>query len=79
MNIKVKKVDEDTVSSTPLLKHTMRKLYLRIHPDLFQRYPDIATTNEESFQKLMGFFNTIKEGEIIEIYIFVYIGSEHSE
>ena len=36
----------------------------RIHPDLFQQYPDKATVNEQNFQKLMGFFNTIKQGNV---------------
>ena len=42
--------------------HIYRKLYIRIHPDLFQRYPKQLAVNEDSFQKLMGFFNSIKDG-----------------
>ena len=50
----------------PLLKEVMRKFYIRIHPDLFQRYPIVAKTNEESFSSLMEFFNTLKEGALPE-------------
>jgi hypothetical protein len=39
----------------------MRKLYLKIHPDLIRNFPKEATLNEKSFQELMNFFTTIKE------------------
>ena len=41
---------------------SFRKLYLKIHPDLIQRYPKQALHNDENFQKLMEFLSAIREG-----------------
>ncbi|KAJ0407706.1 hypothetical protein P43SY_009043 [Pythium insidiosum] len=45
----------------PLLKDTLRKLYLRTHPDLFGRYPEQQATNEASYKELLGILDSIEK------------------
>jgi len=45
----------------PALKDTLRKLYLRTHPDLFGRYPEQQRANEESYKELLGILDAIEK------------------
>ncbi|CAI5735304.1 unnamed protein product [Hyaloperonospora brassicae] len=45
----------------PMLKDTLRKLYLRTHPDLFGRYPEQQRANEESYKELLGILDAIEK------------------
>ncbi|RLN56434.1 hypothetical protein BBJ29_007974, partial [Phytophthora kernoviae] len=45
----------------PMLKDTLRKLYLRTHPDLFGRYPTQQSANEESYKELLGILDAIEK------------------
>ncbi|KAF1794011.1 protein of unknown function DUF4460 [Phytophthora cactorum] len=45
----------------PMLKDTLRKLYLRTHPDLFGRYPEQQRGNEESYKELLGILDAIEK------------------
>ena len=38
----------------PLFRELWRRLQLRVHPDLFARYPDLRARNEASLKKLQG-------------------------
>ncbi|OQS02622.1 hypothetical protein THRCLA_05024 [Thraustotheca clavata] len=44
----------------PPLKETLRKLYMRTHPDLFGQYPKEQETNTESYKELMGILDAIE-------------------
>ncbi|GMF80433.1 unnamed protein product [Phytophthora fragariaefolia] len=48
-------------AKVPLLKDTLRKLYLRTHPDLFGRYPPQQRANEESYKELLGILDAIEK------------------
>ncbi|KAF0718659.1 Aste57867_1555 [Aphanomyces stellatus] len=43
----------------PPIKETLRKLYLRTHPDLFGQYPTEQNANTESYKELMGILDAI--------------------
>ncbi|CAK4383809.1 unnamed protein product [Aphanomyces euteiches] len=43
----------------PPIKETLRKLYLRTHPDLFGQYPKEQQANTESYKELMGILDAI--------------------
>ncbi|RHY46693.1 hypothetical protein DYB30_010098, partial [Aphanomyces astaci] len=43
----------------PPIKETLRKLYLRTHPDLFGQFPKEQHTNTESYKELMGILDAI--------------------
>ncbi|TDH64766.1 hypothetical protein CCR75_009142 [Bremia lactucae] len=45
----------------PILKETLRKLYLRTHPDLFGQYPTQQRANEESYKELLGILDAIEK------------------
>lgn len=38
----------------------LRKLYMRVHPDLFSAHPEEKQVNTKSFQQLSEFLTTIK-------------------
>ncbi|KDO32926.1 hypothetical protein SPRG_02619 [Saprolegnia parasitica CBS 223.65] len=44
----------------PPLKETLRKLYMRTHPDLFGQFPAEQTSNTESYKELMGILDAIE-------------------
>lgn len=46
----------------------LRKLYLRVHPDLFSSYPKAKQANEKSFQHLTEFLSTIKQGSMHTVH-----------
>lgn len=45
----------------PQLKDTLRKLYLRTHPDLFGQYPAQQAANEASYKELLGILDSIEK------------------
>lgn len=49
------------VEKVPLLKDTLRKLYLRTHPDLFGQYPKQRDQNEASYKELLGILDSIEK------------------
>ncbi|OQR99354.1 hypothetical protein ACHHYP_06915 [Achlya hypogyna] len=44
----------------PPLKETLRKLYMRTHPDLFGQFPAEQASNTESYKELMGILDAIE-------------------
>lgn len=44
----------------PTMEAHLRKLYMRVHPDLFSSHPEARDANEKSFQLLSEFLNVIK-------------------
>ncbi|TMW57184.1 hypothetical protein Poli38472_003109 [Pythium oligandrum] len=52
---------KNNVSQVPLLKDTLRKLYLRTHPDLFGQYPEQQQQNDASYKELMGILDSIEK------------------
>lgn len=44
----------------PELKSTLRKLYMKTHPDLFGQFPEQQRTNENSYKELLGVLDTIQ-------------------
>ena len=44
----------------PTMEANLRKLYLRVHPDLFAAHPEAREENEKSFQLLSEFLTAIK-------------------
>jgi hypothetical protein len=57
---KLRKMKTGT-ENVPLLKDTMRKLYMRTHPDLFGQYPTQQQINEESYKELLGILDSIEK------------------
>ncbi|TYZ64643.1 hypothetical protein PybrP1_000410 [[Pythium] brassicae (nom. inval.)] len=57
-NLRKQKMDASTV---PLLKDTLRKLYLRTHPDLFGQFPAQRAQNEASYKELLGVLDSIEK------------------
>ncbi|CAI5742469.1 unnamed protein product [Peronospora destructor] len=51
-------------SKVPMLKGTLRKLYMRTHPDLFGRYPKQQRANEESYKELLGMLDAIEKHNV---------------
>ncbi|CAI5724190.1 unnamed protein product [Peronospora destructor] len=51
-------------SKVPMLKGTLRKLYMRTHPDLFGRYPEQQRANEESYKELLGILDAIEKHNV---------------
>lgn len=49
------------VEQVPLLKDTLKKLYLRTHPDLFGAYPEQQQQNDSSYKELMGILTAIEK------------------
>lgn len=52
---------KNSAEKVPLLKDTLRKLYMRTHPDLFGQYPVQQQANEESYKELMGILDSIEK------------------
>lgn len=52
---------KNSAEKLPLLKDTLRKLYLRTHPDLFGQYPEQQQTNGASYKELMGILDSIEK------------------
>ncbi|CAH0515839.1 unnamed protein product [Peronospora belbahrii] len=57
----LRKMKNKKDSKVPMLKDTLRKLYMRTHPDLFGRYPEQQRTNEESYKELLGILDAIEK------------------
>ncbi|CAI5727507.1 hypothetical protein KXD40_005615 [Peronospora effusa] len=51
-------------NKVPMLKDTLRKLYMRTHPDLFGRYPEQQRANEESYKELLGILDAIEKHNV---------------
>lgn len=47
----------------PLFRDVWRKFAQRVHPDLFSRWPDLATHNGDALQRLQGILNEAKSGD----------------
>jgi hypothetical protein len=47
----------------PNFSELWKRFQLKVHPDLFMRWPDLHKTNTESLQKLQGILNECKSGE----------------
>lgn len=46
----------------PFFREVWRKFQLKVHPDLFAKYPELQKANSESLQKLQGILNECKSG-----------------
>ena len=57
----LRKMKSQKGGTVPMLKDTLRKLYLRTHPDLFGRYPEQQRANEESYKELLGILDAIEK------------------
>ncbi|KAE9267325.1 hypothetical protein PF008_g31383, partial [Phytophthora fragariae] len=57
----LRKMKSQKGAKLPMLKDTLRKLYLRTHPDLFGRYPEQQRANEESYKELLGILDAIEK------------------
>jgi hypothetical protein len=64
----------------PQLKHTLRKFYLKVHPDLFGNYPAEKSINETSFALLSSILDINKAvegtthgfaGKSVELIFFI--------
>ncbi|CAH0488461.1 unnamed protein product [Peronospora farinosa] len=51
-------------NKVPMIKDTLRKLYMRTHPDLFGRYPEQQRANEESYKELLGILDAIEKHNV---------------
>ncbi|DAZ97673.1 TPA: hypothetical protein N0F65_009674 [Lagenidium giganteum] len=51
---------KENAGCVPQLKDTLRKLYLRTHPDLFGQYPEQQAQNDSSYKELMGILDSIE-------------------
>ncbi|KAI9905269.1 hypothetical protein PsorP6_013990 [Peronosclerospora sorghi] len=58
---KLRKLKSEKGHKVPMLKDTLRKLYMRTHPDLFGRYPEQQRTNEASYKELLGILDSIEK------------------
>jgi len=56
-----KKVDPD--KKVPLFSATLKRFYVKIHPDLLHAHPEAKEQNEASLQDLMGFITEIQNKE----------------
>lgn len=45
----------------PYLKDTLRKLYMKTHPDLFHQYPTERDCNEASYKELLGILDAVEK------------------
>ncbi|KAF1331600.1 putative mitochondrial protein, partial [Globisporangium splendens] len=52
---------KNSAEKVPLLKDTLRKLYLRTHPDLFGQHPKQQEQNEASYKELLGILDSIEK------------------
>ena len=50
----------ERATKLPTMEANLRKLYLRVHPDLFAAHPEAREENEKSFQLLSEFLTAIK-------------------
>uniref|UniRef100_M4BZH1 DUF4460 domain-containing protein n=1 Tax=Hyaloperonospora arabidopsidis (strain Emoy2) TaxID=559515 RepID=M4BZH1_HYAAE len=57
----LRKMKSQKGGKVPMLKETLRKLYMRTHPDLFGRYPEQQRANEESYKELLGILDAIEK------------------
>jgi hypothetical protein len=53
------RVQKKRADCIPPLKETLRKLFLRTHPDLFGQFPVEQASNTESYKELMGILDAI--------------------
>jgi len=52
--------DGDAAAHPPL-QHTLRKFYLKVHPDLFTHYPTQKHVNQESFSRFQAFLDDVRD------------------
>jgi len=52
----------------PLLSATLKKLWVQVHPDLFENHKSIQRINSESMTKLTEFLTRIKSREMEEAW-----------
>lgn len=46
-----------------MFREVWRKFQLKVHPDLFSRFPDLQRVNADSLQRLQGLLNEVKSME----------------
>ncbi len=63
---KVAPVEKTARGSRPLLSAVLRKLYVLIHPDFFEMYPEQQETNTQSLMTLQGFLSGLKNASVTE-------------
>ncbi|RYG50844.1 DUF4460 domain-containing protein [archaeon] len=51
------------VKGDPMFREVWRKFQLKVHPDLFARFPELQAVNDASLKKLQGILNEAKSGE----------------
>ena len=51
---------EKETAKLPSMEAHLRKLYMRVHPDLFSSHPEARDENEKSFQLLSEFLSAVK-------------------
>lgn len=47
----------------PKVSAIMKRLYMKVHPDFFRNHPELQEVNDDSFQRLSGFFSTIEKDD----------------
>ncbi len=47
----------------PFFREVWRRFQLKVHPDLFTKFPDLQKANADSLQKLQGLLNECKSGQ----------------
>lgn len=50
-------------ASDPFFREVWRRFQLKVHPDLFTKFPELQKANAESLQKLQGLLNECKSGQ----------------
>lgn len=58
----------ESAPAKPELKETLKRLFMKIHPDLFHREEEIRRTNDASFQALQEFLQGIRAIDLSEGY-----------
>jgi len=79
--------DKKEGAKLPTMEAHLRKLYMRVHPDLFSSHPDARDTNEKSFQLLSEFLSAVKSqdggrgavGKVFKLVFFMRPMAEPGE
>ena len=79
--------DKKEGAKLPTMEAHLRKLYMRVHPDLFSSHPNARDTNEKSFQLLSEFLSAVKSqdggrgavGKVFKLVFFMRPMAEPGE
>ncbi|EGG20108.1 hypothetical protein DFA_07225 [Cavenderia fasciculata] len=52
--------EKKNTSKIKAIRSTLKKFFLKVHPDLFYQYPDVKKTNDKSLRILQSFLEEIK-------------------